>query len=134
MTPARAASRQNTARRYGTRDAAIEIAYETTSTTAKTTVVRASDAPSVHSGARRISAQVIDTRLDGDIQMEDNRDPLLITDNTVGGNIQIEDNAGGVEISGNTVDGNLECENNQPAPTGGNNTVRGDKEDQCSGL
>jgi len=79
-------------------------------------------------------ATVVDTRVDGDIQFDDNRRPLRADRNNVNGNIQVVKNRGGVAINGNTVNGNLQCKENSPAPTGGGNVVKGSAEDQCRRL
>lgn len=79
-------------------------------------------------------AIIRNTRVDGSIQVNENRPRLLITDNEVGGDIQAFDNTGGLDIAGNRVDGNLQCGGNDPAPTGEDNTVEGNRQGQCSRL
>lgn len=70
----------------------------------------------------------------GNLQMEDNRIPLLAEYNTIDGDLQAFSNTGGVVIRYNIIEGNLQCKSNWPAPTGGFNQVAGNKEDQCAGL
>jgi hypothetical protein len=76
-------------------------------------------------------ARLFDSRVEGDVLIDENRRPNEIRRNRVGGNIQAFQNTGGVAIFRNTVDGNLQCKQNRPAPTGGGNLVHGSKEDQC---
>lgn len=80
------------------------------------------------------SANIVRTKINGDILFDDQSRPLAAIRNTVGGNIQAFQNTGGIEISSNRVDGNLQCKANVPAPTGGGNIVEGSKEDQCKKL
>ena len=79
-------------------------------------------------------AAVADSRVDGDILYDENRNPLYVVRNVVGGNVQAFQNRGGVDIRRNRIDGNLQCKANVPAPEGGGNIVQGNKEDQCRGL
>lgn len=79
-------------------------------------------------------AQVVNSTVDGSIQLESNRTALNVLNNTVGSDVQAFQNSGGVEISDNTIDGNLQCKSNNPPPTGSGNEVQGNKEDQCSSL
>jgi hypothetical protein len=80
------------------------------------------------------SAKIVGTRVNGDIQFDENDGFLTANDNRVGGNIQVIKNFGGVAINRNVVDGNLQCKENAPRPTGGKNVVHGSKEDQCARL
>lgn len=79
-------------------------------------------------------ANVSDSFIDGDIQYDENINPLKVLRNDVGGNVQVVKNFGGVEIRTNVIDGNLQCKENKPAPVGGRNVVGGNKEDQCRRL
>ena len=79
------------------------------------------------------SASLTGARIDGDIQLTDNRGALSVERNQVGQNVQIKQNLGGVSVNGNRINGNLECQANQPAPTGGGNTAAL-KTDQCRAL
>jgi hypothetical protein len=80
------------------------------------------------------AASVLDSRVSGDIQYDENVRQLRAERNDVGGSIQVIKNTGGVTIAGNAVDGNLQCKENAPAPVGGGNVVQGNKEDQCRRL
>jgi cytoskeletal protein CcmA (bactofilin family) len=75
---------------------------------------------------------VADTRIGGDLQLEENRRSLLSQGNTIGGNLQAFENEGGLRVSSNRIDGNLQCKENRPTPSGNGNMVRGKKEDQCA--
>ena len=55
-------------------------------------------------------------------------------DSFVNGDVQMFQNTGGVRVARNRIDGNLQCKENRPAPTGGGNVVQGNKEDQCARL
>jgi len=79
-------------------------------------------------------ARLLDSRLNGDVLVDEDRRAIRIQRNIVGGNIQAFQNTGGVHIARNWVDGNLQCKENRPAPTGGGNVVQGNKEDQCARL
>jgi hypothetical protein len=74
------------------------------------------------------------SRIDGNIQLKDNRSRLEVLGNEVGGDVQLFDNAGGAAIVGNVIGGNLQCKDNRPAPAGGGNRVEGNREDQCAAL
>ena len=76
-------------------------------------------------------AKVLDSRINGDILVDENMGRNNIRRNVVGGNIQAFQNTGGVYIYRNRVDGNLQCKENRPRPVGANNIVQGNKEDQC---
>lgn len=80
------------------------------------------------------AARVLNSIVDGSIQLTSNTRALEVSNNTVGADVQAFSNTGGVEISDNAIDGNLQCKSNRPAPTGGGNTVQGAKEDQCRSL
>jgi hypothetical protein len=79
-------------------------------------------------------AAVVNSHVNGSIQLKSNKAALRVINNIVGADVQAFGNTGGVEISDNRIDGNLQCKENVPAPTGGGNTVQGNKEDQCAGL
>jgi hypothetical protein len=79
-------------------------------------------------------ARLLDSRVNGDVLVDEDRRAIRIQRNQVGGNIQAFQNTGGVLIARNVVDGNLQCKSNRPAPTGGHNVVQGNKEDQCARL
>lgn len=79
-------------------------------------------------------ATLYDSRVKGDVLVDENRRAIDIRRNDVGGNIQAFQNTGGVHIARNTVDGNLQCLSNRPAPTGRANVVHGNKENQCARL
>jgi hypothetical protein len=79
-------------------------------------------------------ATVADSRIEGSIQLEENREAQSVVRTRVGADIQAFQNRGGVRIARNVVDGNLQCKENRPAPTGGRNVVQGSKEDQCRRL
>lgn len=79
-------------------------------------------------------AKVINSEIDGSIQLESNSGALRVSGNTVGADVQAFQNKGGVEIEDNDIDGNLQCKENKPAPVGGGNRVQGNKEDQCRRL
>jgi hypothetical protein len=57
-----------------------------------------------------------------------------LTSNRVNGDIQLFENRGPQTVSNNRVGGNLQCKENRPAPTGTGNIVDGNKEDQCRNL
>lgn len=82
-------------------------------------------------GAR---SDILRNRIDGNIQMKQNRKYLNVAGNQTNGDIQAFSNTGGVRIANNVVDGNLQCKSNSPAPIGGGNVVDGNKEDQCRRL
>jgi cytoskeletal protein CcmA (bactofilin family) len=77
---------------------------------------------------------VKNSTIGGNLQMENNRIPLLAEYNFIDGDLQAFSNTGGVTLRFNTIDGNLQCKSNRPAPTGGHNRVSGNKEDQCARL
>jgi uncharacterized membrane protein YgcG len=80
------------------------------------------------------ASNITSNRINGNIQLDDNRSRLEVLDNTVGADLQAFANSGGVVIADNTVDGNLQCKENDPAPVGSNNRVSGNTEDQCANL
>ncbi len=78
-------------------------------------------------------ASISGTRIQGDLQFDENVMPLSATDNTIGGNLQAVKNFGGVTIERNVIDSALQCKENEPAPVGGGNSASS-KEDQCAQL
>ena len=85
----------------------------------------------VEDGRRIIAHRV---RVDGNIQVEDQRGLIDIRRNTVEGDIQVFSNDSRAYIYRNVVDGNLQCKSNSPRPVGDHNRVSGNKEDQCRGF
>lgn len=79
------------------------------------------------------AANVAQTTIDGDVQLESNDGPVYATRTRVGGNMQVFQNTGGVTLRYNRIAENLQCKENTPRPTGGGN-IAGDKEDQCAKL
>ena len=77
---------------------------------------------------------IVDSRVDGDVLVDENDLLQNIRRNTVGGSVQAFQNTGGVQIYRNRINGNLQCKENRPRPTGGDNVVGGNKEDQCRGF
>lgn len=80
------------------------------------------------------SALVSDSKIEGDVQYDENSAPVRVLRSDVGGSVQIVKNYGGVTVRRNVIDGNLQCKENNPAPVGGGNIVGGNKEDQCARL
>ncbi len=80
------------------------------------------------------SALVSDSKVEGDVQYDDNTAPVRVLRSDIGGSVQIVKNFGGVTVRRNVIDGNLQCKENSPAPVGGGNIVGGNKEDQCARL
>jgi hypothetical protein len=78
------------------------------------------------------AAMIADSRIQGDLQFEENERSLLSQGNTIGGNLQAFKNQGRLRVLSNRIDGNLQCKENSPAPTGNGNVVRGNREDQCA--
>ncbi len=76
-------------------------------------------------------AALLDSVVQGQVLIDENRRRNEIRRNVVGDSIQAFQNTGGVAIYRNVVDGNLQCKQNRPAPVGGSNRVQGNKEDQC---
>jgi hypothetical protein len=81
------------------------------------------------------NASVLDTTINGSLQVEQNRGLFNLSRNTIGSDLQAFSNTGtGLTISSNRINGNLQCKSNNPAPRGSGNIVDGSKEDQCSRL
>jgi thermitase len=84
----------------------------------------------IQSGAVRVD----EVRIQGNLQLEANREALHLTHNQIAGSFQLLHNLGEITLTDNTIGGNLQCSNNLAAPTGGNNEIQGSNEDQCEGL
>lgn len=82
---------------------------------------------------RHYSVVVMNSRIDGNIQLEGGQ-YTKITGNTVDGDIQLDRNRQIQRVFRNTVDGNIQCESNSVRPTGLLNRVNGDQEGQCANL
>jgi hypothetical protein len=80
------------------------------------------------------SALVSDSKVEADVQYDENTAPVRVLRSDIGGSVQIVKNLGGVTVRRNVIDGNLQCKENSPAPVGGANIVGGTKEDQCARL
>jgi hypothetical protein len=82
------------------------------------------------------------TRVDGNVTIQDSPGNVTFFDNIVGGNVVLRSNAAGPEtkeppakeVSGNRIGGWLDCTNNFPPPVGGGNTAKGGKRNQCASL
>ena len=84
---------------------------------------------------------IINGTVSGNVQLTGNGEGstdggngVSVVDTFVEGDLQVSQNTGDVYISTNMVTGNLQCEGNDPAPTGEDNEVTGSKEGQCSEL
>lgn len=84
-------------------------------------------------GLKGGSGRVLNTRVTGDLQYEENFGKMVARSNNLLANLQAVQNKGGLVISKNRISENLQCKENKPAPIGGGNTA-GDKEGQCSRL
>ena len=73
------------------------------------------------------------TRINGDLQFDENVLPIAASDNTIGGNLQAVKNFGGLAFYRNIIASGFECKENAPAPVGGGNSASS-KVDQCAGL
>ncbi len=87
----------------------------------------------LENGLRDGSGQVLNTRINGDLQFFSNKARMIARGNTLLANFQANQNKGGLVIENNKIAENLQCQSNNPAPTGGGNTA-GDKEGQCARL
>lgn len=78
--------------------------------------------------------RLVDNHVGGDIQTFksyfSDKDSF-VNRNKVEGNVQVFENRVPFSIYGNEIYGDLQCKDNYPPPVGGNNWVEGDKEDQC---
>jgi hypothetical protein len=73
------------------------------------------------------------TNVNGDIQLEENREPISLRGNEIIGSIQANKNTGGLEITGNQIGNGLQCQDNNPPPVGGGNVAK-QKQGQCQFL
>ncbi len=73
------------------------------------------------------------TQVSGDVQLEENRNPITLRDNDIMGSVQANKNTGGLEITGNRIGNGLQCQDNRPAPVGGGNIAK-QKQGQCQFL
>lgn len=73
------------------------------------------------------------TVVDGNIQLKQGGGGNILN-NRVDGDIQLFSNRGKFTVRNNTVDGNLQCKSNKPKPVGSKNRVKGNKEGQCRGM
>ncbi len=67
---------------------------------------------------------VINSFVKGDIQLEENREPIRLEGSEVVGSIQANKNTGGVEITGNLIGNGLQCQDNTPPPIGSGNVAK----------
>ncbi len=70
------------------------------------------------------------TYVNGDIQLQDNREPISLHSNEIVGSVQANNNTGGLEITGNQIGNGLQCQGNNPPPVGGGNVAK-QKQGQC---
>ena len=82
-------------------------------------------------GLRGGNGQVLNSRINGDLQFFSNSARMVARDNTILANFQANQNNGGLVIQNNRIAENLQCQSNNPAPIGSGNTA-GDKEGQCT--
>ena len=83
------------------------------------------------------SVAILDNKVDGNIQVEENETAVTISGNVVDGDLQFFENIAESPhaIVDNTIDGDLQCKDNEPDPlSGGGNVVDGDRDDQCEVL
>ncbi len=76
---------------------------------------------------------ISETTVTGDLQLEENREPISLNANEIVGSIQANKNTGGLEITGNQIGNGLQCQDNNPFPTGGGNVAK-QKQGQCQFL
>ena len=77
------------------------------------------------------TGQVLNTRINGDLQFFSNNTRMVAKGSTILANFQANQNKGGLVIQNNRISENLQCQSNTPAPVGSGNTA-GDKEGQCA--
>ncbi len=77
------------------------------------------------------SGNVLNSRINGDLQFFSNEARMVARGNTILANFQANQNKGGLVIQNNRIAENLQCQSNTPAPVGSGNTA-GDKEGQCT--
>ena len=82
-------------------------------------------------GLRGGNGQVLNSRINGDLQFFSNSARMVARGNTILANFQANQNNGGLVIQNNRIAENLQCQANNPAPVGSGNTA-GDKEGQCT--
>ena len=85
----------------------------------------------LENGLRGGTGQVLNTRINGDLQFFSNEARMVARGNTILANFQANQNKGGLVIQNNRIAENLQCQSNNPAPVGSGNTA-GDKEGQCT--
>ncbi len=76
---------------------------------------------------------ISNTTVTGDLQLEDNREPINLSTNGIVGSVQANKNTGGLEITGNQIGNGLQCQDNNPFPVGGGNVAK-QKQGQCLNL
>lgn len=84
----------------------------------------------LENGLRGGNGQVLNSRINGDLQFFSNSARMVARGNTILANFQANQNNGGLVIQNNRIAQNLQCQSNNPAPVGSGNTA-GDKEGQC---
>lgn len=77
--------------------------------------------------------EISSTTVTGDVQFEENRNPVRLEDNDIVGSVQANKHTGGLEITGNRIGNGLQCQDNRPAPVGGGNIAK-QKQGQCQFL
>ncbi len=77
--------------------------------------------------------EISGTTVTGDVQFEENRNPVRLENNDIVGSVQANKNTGGLEITGNRIGNGLQCQDNRPAPVGGGNIAK-QKQGQCQLL
>jgi hypothetical protein len=87
----------------------------------------------LENGLRDGSGNVLNSRINGDLQFFSNNARMVARGNTILANLQANQNKGGLVIKNNRIAENLQCQSNNPRPVGGGNTA-GDKEGQCARL
>jgi len=77
--------------------------------------------------------EISGTSVQGDVQLQENRNPIRLENNDIVGSVQANKNTGGLEITGNRIGNGLQCQDNRPAPVGGGNIAK-QKQGQCQFL
>ncbi len=77
--------------------------------------------------------EISGTTVTGDVQFEENRNPVRLENNDIVGSVQANKNTGGLEITGNRIGNGLQCQDNDPPPVGGGNLAK-QKQGQCQFL
>ncbi len=85
----------------------------------------------LENGLRGGTGQVLNSRINGDLQYFSNQARMVARGSTILANFQANQNTGGLAIQNNRISENLQCQANNPAPVGSGNTA-GDKEGQCA--